>query len=556
MRTYRSGVPTAARTAMGATLLVALVAATMALVPSGAAADPTGDVVAGQAMWGVKASFRSYVTGPIGQGTITPTGLTVEAGGAFGWPATGGTHDDGAGDTDATFGGSVQFLAHAGALDMTLSGLEVHLDAGTASGTLVLDAVSRSLADGSYTTYTDVGFATLDLTGITPTSTAGGWSWASIPASLTAEGADAFAGFYPAGTALDPVTVALDLVEPAPAPQVTVSKTSGIDLAGETVTVSGTGFDPDANLSTRPPIPVGQPTGVYVVFGKFADTWQPSAGAASSTRRVIDQRWAMPPASATAAGLLSHPQYVPLNPDGTFSATLDVVPNPALEAHYDYGVVTYAAGGAAPNAAQERFTPITFDGAISGTVTAVDGGDPIGGIQVRVRDAASNTYVGSAVTAGDGSYAVAGLAPGTYVVRFTDPDANYLPVFNGGVRAFTQATPLTVAGGAATPVDQALALASSLDGTVVEAGSGTPLVDATVRVRDAGTGLFVAGTKVAADGSWSLDVPAGTYVVMYDNGSAHVRQFHDGAAGFASATPVVAAPGGTITLMASLAPSG
>ncbi|MCB1259757.1 MAG: HtaA domain-containing protein, partial [Acidimicrobiales bacterium] len=83
-------------------LLVALAAATMALVPSGAAADPTGDVVAGQATWGVKASFRSYVTGPIGQGTITPTGLTVEAGGAFGWPATGGTHDDGAGDTDAT----------------------------------------------------------------------------------------------------------------------------------------------------------------------------------------------------------------------------------------------------------------------------------------------------------------------------------------------------------------------------------------------------------------------------------------------------------------------
>ena len=48
----------------------------------------------------------------------------------------------------------------------------------------------------------------------------------------------------------------MSFAPPAPTwdPQIQVSKTSGIDAAGETLTVTGTGFDPAANTGTRPPL--------------------------------------------------------------------------------------------------------------------------------------------------------------------------------------------------------------------------------------------------------------------------------------------------------------
>ena len=61
-------------------------------------------------------------------------------------------------------------------------------------------------------------------------------------------------------------------------PKIEVSKTTGV-VEGEELIVKGSGFDPAANVSTRVPVTPGQPAGVYVVFGSFADVWQPSTGA-------------------------------------------------------------------------------------------------------------------------------------------------------------------------------------------------------------------------------------------------------------------------------------
>src|SRR5690606_2730404 len=79
-------------------------------------------------------------------------------------------------------------------------------------------------------------------------------------------------------------------IEFAPAPTISVSKTSGISPEGETITVTGSGFDPQppATNGTRPPL-AGQYGGAYVVFGKFPDNWKPSAGVASSQRKVGTQ---------------------------------------------------------------------------------------------------------------------------------------------------------------------------------------------------------------------------------------------------------------------------
>lgn len=336
-----------------------IVAALVALLLAASGTAVLGTEVAGAAepgaslTWGVKESFRSYVTGPVADGTVTPGGGVTVDGDAFVFPAVDGA--EGAPDAFAAgFEGSVQFVGHGGALDLTVADVRVEVDG--ASGTLVADVASKSLDDEEIVEYPAVELADLDLTAVTPTEAGGFLTWTGVPATLTGEGEPAFADFYDAGTALDPLTITLPEAE---APTVTVSRSTGLNPYGETITVTGTGFDPGANLSTRPPVPVGMPTGVYVIFGRFADDWRPSQGAPGSARTVLDQMWPLPAASKAAAEAAfgPNPQYAVLDEDGSFEVELDaeLVPGDG-----NFGVYTYAAGGAAPNAEQETFTPIAF----------------------------------------------------------------------------------------------------------------------------------------------------------------------------------------------------
>ena len=155
------------------------------------------------------------------------------------------------------------------------------------------------------------------------------------------------------------LSVAYTAAPVAATPTVTVSKTSGL-AQGETVTVSGSGFLPSgtATNGTRPPL-AGQFSGTYVVFGKFADTWKPSAGAASSARSVIAQKWAVPAASMATIGGVNG-GAVELNADGTFSVDLALTTTEAQNlAAGTFGIYTYAGSGAV-YAPFETATPVTF----------------------------------------------------------------------------------------------------------------------------------------------------------------------------------------------------
>jgi len=142
-------------------------------------------------------------------------------------------------------------------------------------------------------------------------------------------------------------------------PQIVVSKTSGLNPDGETVTVTGSGFDPDANTGTRPPLS-GKKSGVYVTFGKFADVWQPSLGstvAPSSTRQIITQKWAVPQASWDLLGATPGGAYALLNADGTFTAELPVAPSATGTNAYGFAVYP---GSGATNPSQEILVRATF----------------------------------------------------------------------------------------------------------------------------------------------------------------------------------------------------
>jgi Htaa len=190
---------------IGAFGTVAL-SAGLALVAPGVAAAAES-VTDGDLSWGVLERFRSYVTGPIAQGSITPSaGATAEDDGTFTFSGGTGTVDGS--DVAAGFDGQLFFTGHHGALEITMSDLRIDIT-GTA-GHVVADVVSKDMSTGSPVTYDDVELVDLDLTGITPATTATGYSWSAIPGVLTEEGAPAFGGFYSAGEVMDPVSFTVD----------------------------------------------------------------------------------------------------------------------------------------------------------------------------------------------------------------------------------------------------------------------------------------------------------------------------------------------------------
>ncbi|NLC97988.1 MAG: hypothetical protein GX678_02785, partial [Actinomycetales bacterium] len=146
-------------------------------------------------------------------------------------------------------------------------------------------------------------------------------------------------------------------------PSVTVSKTKFIGAEEAVVTVAGKNFDPSLATGARPPL-AGKPAGAYVVFGAFADEWQPSKGAGSSTRPVnAGQKWAV---SAGDMGTIggANAGAIELKADGSFTAEL-TVSKALLEAKrsdltgLNPGIYTYPGSGAT-QAKYETFTPIEF----------------------------------------------------------------------------------------------------------------------------------------------------------------------------------------------------
>ncbi|MBP3977255.1 HtaA domain-containing protein [Microbacterium sp. BLY] len=149
--------------------------------------------------------------------------------------------------------------------------------------------------------------------------------------------------------------------------------------AGDRIIVKGTGYEPTANVGGRGvPIPAHLPQGTYVVFGNFAETWQPSQGAPSSSRSVGAQAWAL--AEDVLAQVPTQyqgairAQWGDISAEGSFEVALTLKDTPATPG--TYGVYTYAAGGVA-NPEQERRVALDYriPSALTTTVKAATAED-------------------------------------------------------------------------------------------------------------------------------------------------------------------------------------
>ncbi|WP_432082438.1 HtaA domain-containing protein [Streptomyces sp. WAC 04229] len=205
-------------------LVTVLCAAVLgALLPMTAAHADSRTVQGGRLDWGIKSSFQSYVTGPIAKGSYSLAGGAATVGGsAFRFHSATGAYDGDQGTFRAGFSGGVRFLGHRTSggghqLDLTISRPTVSISGAT--GTLLVDVTSKAKGTGAVTTSRQVPFATLSLGSVDMRGGGDTVALTNLPATLTAQGARSFAGYYTAGTALDPVSLSADVAAAARQPE-------------------------------------------------------------------------------------------------------------------------------------------------------------------------------------------------------------------------------------------------------------------------------------------------------------------------------------------------
>ncbi|MEO5919656.1 MAG: HtaA domain-containing protein [Pseudolysinimonas sp.] len=171
---------------------------------------PGCDVTDATLTWGFKESFRAYIDGDIANGEWTTAGGATYETPSFIWSDGQGRYDPDTGYGHAQFLGTVRFTGHDGLLDTTIADPILSIEPDGA--VLILDVSGPSM-EGDQIDADDVGF--VDLPGV-EVSGEGARLTLSSASVLTDDGEAAFPD-YAAGTAFDPVDVALELDQCSPA---------------------------------------------------------------------------------------------------------------------------------------------------------------------------------------------------------------------------------------------------------------------------------------------------------------------------------------------------
>lgn len=365
-----------AKRTLAGVLTGALIAGGAVLGSATVAQAAPADVEEATFSWGVRDSWREYILFGAAQGSITVEAPTTSTDlGVISWVDGAGSVDSEtyAGEVSFDSDGSVNYYGHDGLLDIKLEDPKIAIEDSTVTLSFVTwssEATYGSLhfpqIDGELLPFATFALPTPAVSGDVATFTTGEGRFTD-EANVVLANMYAPTPIQPDRDLTAPLTFSLPLSEaPAPTqPSVTVSKTSGLNSEGETITVTGTGFtaNPPGTNATRAPIGAGNFGGAYVVFAKFPTNWAPSAGGARPSAAILTQKWGVhefvPGVGPQNGGFI-----LPAN--GSFEITFDVSDSSDLEGNY--GIYTYAGSGAV-YAPFETFTPLSFVGSNDVIVT-------------------------------------------------------------------------------------------------------------------------------------------------------------------------------------------
>lgn len=233
------------------------------------------DLSGGRLDWGVKESFRSYITGSIAKGEVQTGDGASAVDGAYRFHSAAGAYEGGTAEIDYT--GWVYFWGHDGELDLTFANPSIEYSGN--SGTLYV------YVNGSQTDMATLSGAELSTSG-------GTLSVSGASATLTANGAEAFAGYYEAGEQLDPVSFTADI---AAAEEPTTEAAEAPTAATESDEVSGAVLDWGVRTSWRDYVSGDIANGAWTVSNGAADggavfRFTEGAGTATATDYTLAYR--------------------------------------------------------------------------------------------------------------------------------------------------------------------------------------------------------------------------------------------------------------------------
>jgi hypothetical protein len=217
-------------------------------------------IASGTIEWGVRQSWRQYITAGAAHGRVdltapasAPDGAATGADYAYRFPEGEGVYDAENGELRLTAKGGVHFTGHsyegaAPTLDVRFSDPTVIV---RRDGTGVLTAAARDSAGNALGNWP---FVDLDVTGITVAhdGDARTVTYTAVPAKLRPEGQSIFQRYYAAGTVLDPITFSFTYHE---------SETTTWDPATTPQTRNGIPVDPDNPDADPDPDPDPGPDG-------------------------------------------------------------------------------------------------------------------------------------------------------------------------------------------------------------------------------------------------------------------------------------------------------
>lgn len=217
-----------------------------AAAPAAAAESSAVCTVAdGTLTWGVKESFRSYISGTIAKGGWETTdGATYETP-AFTW-SNGQGEVDATGSGEIDFAGAVTFTGHDGLLRTTFANPTIVFDGGQSQ--LLIDISGVSMEDAlagntdAVVTQTQVPLVALGVDAASlPFGEAGQVAAADVTTTVTPEGYAAFSN-YEEGSAMDPLAFSAQVECAEPVVETSAPEASATPIASETSAASDMGL--------------------------------------------------------------------------------------------------------------------------------------------------------------------------------------------------------------------------------------------------------------------------------------------------------------------------